>query len=65
MSSDVDRILELEVKVSFQDKLLADLDDVVRHLRDELDRLRADVAKLHEHVEAGRGHVVDEKPPHW
>lgn len=65
MTSDADRILELEVKVAFQDKLLMDLDDVIRQLRDELDRLRADVAKLHEHVEAGRGQVVDEKPPHW
>jgi uncharacterized coiled-coil protein SlyX len=60
-----DRLTELEVKVAFQDKLIADLDEVVRGLRDEIERLVEEVGRLTEVIEPERGSVVDEKPPHY
>lgn len=63
--SDADRIVELEVRVAFQEKWIAELDEVVRSLRDQLDGLREDLATLTASLESQRGEVVDEKPPHW
>lgn len=63
--SDADRIVELEVRVAFQEKWIAELDEVVRSLRDQIDGLREDLATLTASLESQRGEVVDEKPPHW
>lgn len=60
-----ERMAELEVRIAFQDKLLAELDDVLRLMRDELDALRARVQLLEEQVEPDRAEVIDEPPPHW
>jgi uncharacterized coiled-coil protein SlyX len=60
-----DRIVDLEIKVAFQEKLIADLDGVVRALRAEVDALREDVAQLHAALAPHAGETVDEKPPHW
>ena len=62
-----ERITELEVKVAFQEKLIADLDDVIRELREQVDRLERDVRELREQ---GAGQVEkttleDDKPPHY
>ena len=46
-----DRLVELEVRVAFQERLLAELDDVVRALRAQVERLEADLAQLLEHVQ--------------
>lgn len=64
MSPD-ERIMELEIKVAFQDKLLAELDEVVRQLRDQIDTLRDELSTLTESLQPQRGEIVDEKPPHW
>lgn len=60
-----DRIEDLEVKVAFQEKGLADLDEVVRRLRDEVEALRTEVDALRAAVRPGAAETVDEKPPHW
>jgi uncharacterized coiled-coil protein SlyX len=60
-----DRIAELEVRIAFQDKLLAELDDVIRALRDELDGVRARLDLLEEQVRPDLAQVVDERPPHY
>jgi uncharacterized coiled-coil protein SlyX len=69
-----DRVVELEVRVAFQEKLLGDLDDVLRALRDELDALRAAHLDLLERLDPSRADggtespafdVLAEKPPHW
>lgn len=59
------RVTELEIKVAFQEQLLADLDEVVRALRAELEQLRTDHGALVEQLDVHRGALVDEKPPHW
>ena len=60
-----DRVVDLEIKVAFQEKLLADLDGVVRALRAEVDALREEVAQLHAALAPTAQETVDEKPPHW
>ncbi|MBT3221809.1 MAG: SlyX family protein [Proteobacteria bacterium] len=59
------RIEELEIKVSFQEHTITQLDQVIRELRDEVDRLNTDVRSLREVVETEFNEVVDEKPPHY
>ena len=58
------RITELEVKVAFQEHQLAELDDVIRQLRDQLDTLTREVSELREQMPE-----TDEekwqKPPHY
>lgn len=53
----------LEVKVAFQEHLLAELDDVLRLVRDKVERLEAQVAGL----EASRAsqQIEDAPPPHY
>lgn len=60
-----DRVVELEVKVAFQEQLLGDLDEALRALRDELDAVRTEQRRLLDQLDVQRGVVVDEKPPHW
>jgi uncharacterized coiled-coil protein SlyX len=63
--SDADRIMDLEVKVAFQEKLLAELDAVIRTLRGEVDALREEVEQLHAGLKPDAQATVDEKPPHY
>ena len=58
-----DRLEELEVRFSYQEKLIAELDGVIRELRDVVDRLRSDVEQLQ--GQATVGPVEDGVPPHW
>lgn len=60
-----DRLMDLEIKVAFQEKQILDLDDVVRTLRDQLDEVRAELERLTEHLRVQSGETVDEKPPHY
>jgi uncharacterized coiled-coil protein SlyX len=60
-----DRIVDLEIKLAFQERSLAELDGVVRTLRAEVDALRAEVAQLHAGLRPDAQETVDEKPPHW
>jgi uncharacterized coiled-coil protein SlyX len=48
-----DRLIELEVRVAFQERLIADLDEVVRALREQVERLEADLTQLVEHLHEG------------
>jgi uncharacterized coiled-coil protein SlyX len=60
-----ERMITLEVKVAFQDKLLADLDEVIRGMRDELDTLRRELQVVAGRLPPPEEPVVDEKPPHY
>ena len=62
---DDERMMDLEIKVAFQEKLLADLDGVVQALRAEVDALREEVAQLHAGIKPDAQATVDEKPPHY
>ena len=66
MSAELERrVEELEIRLAFQERLLHDLDDVLRTLRDELDGLRAAHRDLAASLEPAHAEIVDEKPPHW
>lgn len=58
-------IVDLEVKVAFQERWIAELDEVVRALRDEIDELRSEVARLADQQAADGPPTPHEKPPHY
>ena len=58
-----ERVLDLEVRLSFQDKLIHELDEVIRGLRDQLDRLTEEVQQLQS--QASSTPFEDAPPPHW
>ena len=62
-----DRIIELEVRLAYQDKLLSDLDDVVRSLSRRLDAQERELVQLKETLSESPSPVgpVDETPPHY
>jgi uncharacterized coiled-coil protein SlyX len=60
-----ERITTLEVKMAFQEKLLSDLDEVIRGMRDEIDTLRRELQVVAGRLPPPEEPVVDEKPPHY
>lgn len=62
-----DRIVELEIRVAFQDKALRELDEVVTKYASRIDELARELASLRQRVDDGAegGDVVDEPPPHY
>jgi uncharacterized coiled-coil protein SlyX len=60
-----EEVVDLEIKIAFQEKWIAELDEVVRTLRDEVDALRAEVRSLTEQVTAAGAPTPHEKPPHY
>ena len=62
-----ERLQDLEIKVAFQDKLIADLDALVRSLGDRLDALQREHAELKKTIaspELPLG-AINERPPHY
>lgn len=63
------RLMDLEIKVAFVEKHLAELDELVRDMHDTLARMQSEVAAMAEHMqEAGKDgatRLIDEKPPHY
>jgi uncharacterized coiled-coil protein SlyX len=58
----LERIDEVEVKLAFLERHVLELDGVVRELADELRRVRAELADLHESSGEKPG---NDKPPHY
>jgi uncharacterized coiled-coil protein SlyX len=61
------RLLKLEEKVAYQDKLIADLNDVVVSLNREVDALSVRLRSVESTLgsELGARDVPNEKPPHY
>ena len=61
------RLLKLEEKVAYQDRLIADLNDVVVSLNRALDHLSARFRNVESALrsEVGARDVPNEKPPHY
>jgi uncharacterized coiled-coil protein SlyX len=62
-----ERLEDLEVKLAFQDKLIRELDALVRTIGDRLDEVQRELKALKEGVrspEAGMG-PQNEPPPHY
>jgi len=58
-------MMDLEVKVAFQEALLAELDEVIRHLTARLDQHERDIRELREQGEAEAPADETEPPPHY
>ncbi len=63
-----ERIIELEKKVSYQEKVIEDLNDVVVGQQKELDRLKIRWDDLQKQVMSGslvKNQEDEEPPPHY
>jgi len=61
-----DRILELEVRIAFQEKAIAALSDVVREFAERVAGIERELAELRK-VAIDREPIgpADERPPHY
>ncbi len=64
---DAERLTELEIKVAYQDKLIADLEALVRSFGVRLEELTRDLKQLKDAVRSPEGPVgpANEPPPHY
>jgi uncharacterized coiled-coil protein SlyX len=62
-----DRLEELEIKLAFQDKLIRDLDALVRTFGDRLDGMKRELDQLKKTIESPELPVGSgqERPPHY
>lgn len=62
-----DRIVELEVRVAYQDKIIADLDEVLRAFTSQVQALQRELVELKERLEEHQPEVgpADDAPPHY
>jgi len=67
MSDDERRFVTLETKIAYQEKVIADLNDVVIERGREFDKLVRRITRLEQQVEQllGQFDVPAEKPPHY
>ncbi len=65
--SDNERITDLEIKLTHQERLLEDLNQVIIEQAEELDALRRAVDGLTQHAASDPPAIGpgDEKPPHY
>lgn len=62
----VDPVVELEIRAAYQDKLMADLDEVVQGFAARVERLEREVKELRERVDDGSDvGPHDAAPPHY
>ena len=65
-----DRIIELEIKVAYQEDLLQELNKIVGQQQQQIDRLESTCRLLNERIkrvsiESGSAENSDEVPPHY
>lgn len=70
MSDSDTRLTELEIKASFHDDLLEQLNDVIARQQQQIDALQRELRALREQVRShgdsgGPGAPRDERPPHY
>lgn len=67
MSDDSERIEDLEVKLAFQDKLIRELDALVRTFGDRLDKTERELKQLRDAVRSPETAMgpANEPPPHY
>lgn len=63
-----ERLIDLEIKIAFVERHVAQLDELVRDMADGLAALRAEVERIREMQDAPatsvRGSLEEEVPPH-
>ena len=67
MSDDNDRIVELEIKLAYQEQLIRELDALVRTFGDKLDITNRELAQLKQGMKSPETPVgpQNDKPPHY
>ena len=65
-----DRIIELEIKIAYQEDLLQELNKIVGQQQQQIDRLEATCKLLNERIkslstEGGSSENIEEVPPHY
>ena len=61
-----ERLIELEARIAHQDRIIADLDDVVREFADRVQAVERELAELRETTaSAAESGPPDESPPHY
>lgn len=67
MSAADQRLIELEIRIAHQDRVIAALDDVVREFATRVQRLERTVDDLRATAAAGAPPIgpADEPPPHY
>ncbi|MCE9577283.1 MAG: SlyX family protein [Deltaproteobacteria bacterium] len=62
-----ERVMDLEVRLAYQDKTIATLDGVVRALADKVDHLSAELRQVRKSMDSPEGALgpASEKPPHF
>lgn len=67
--NDDDRIMNLEIKLAFVEKLVGDLDDVIREMAGQLEHVRGELETLRERVNDEGDQTANpsaiELPPHY
>jgi uncharacterized coiled-coil protein SlyX len=64
---DAERFTDLEIKVAYQDKLIADLEALVRGFGVRLDEVARELKQLKDAIRSPEGPVgpANERPPHY
>ena len=67
MTEAADPVVELEVRVAYQEKIIEDLDEVVRDFARRVEALERKVEELQERLAEDPAPVgdQDERPPHY
>jgi uncharacterized coiled-coil protein SlyX len=62
-----ERMLDLEVRIAYQDRLVRELDALVRQLADRLDKTERELKTIKQSMVSPEGGVgpANEKPPHY
>jgi uncharacterized coiled-coil protein SlyX len=59
------RIVDLEIRAAYQDKLIGDLDDVLREFATRIENLESLLRDLRESANAAPIGPPDDPPPHY
>ncbi|MCA9566543.1 MAG: SlyX family protein [Myxococcales bacterium] len=60
-----DRLMELEVKVAYQEHTIAQLDEELRKMMDRVEMLERRLQEVVAEQTALQASPIDEKPPHY
>ena len=63
------RVVELETKISYQEHLLQELNDVIASQQQQIDRLEQELRRIREHLKGNDSHLArpeeESPPPHY
>lgn len=67
MSSDTERLEDLEIKLAFQDRLIRELDALVRTFGERLDKTERELKELKNAIRSPEPELgpANEPPPHY